>query len=69
MNNVFGEKLEFCQCFNNRRQLVLLDGDIILAADYIGPSLTAMKRDDIPDGLVWNCVLKCRVLSGHLIWL
>lgn len=52
----------------DKKQLVLLQDGIKLTTDYIGPSLTSMKRAGIPDSETWDCILKCRTIGGHLVW-
>lgn len=52
----------------DKKQLVLLQDGIRLTTDYIGPSLTSMKRAGIPDSETWDCILKCRTIGGHLVW-
>lgn len=50
-------------------QLVLQWNNVIrLTADYIGPSLTSMKRAGINDDIAWKIVNKCRTIGGHLLW-
>ena len=52
----------------DKGQIVLLQDEFKLTTDYIGPSLTSMKRAGISDADAWKCILKCRTLGGHLIW-
>ena len=53
---------------NAKAQIVLLQGKYRLTTDYIGPSLTSMKRAGISDRDAWECTVKCRTVGGHLVW-
>ena len=52
----------------DKGQIVLLQDDYRLTTDYIGPSLTSMKRAGISDRDAWECTIECRTLGGHLVW-
>ena len=69
MNKIFFEgKLIKCFDLYDQGQLVLIQDDIRLTTDYIGPSLTSLKRAGVSDEEAWKTVLKCRTIGGHLIW-
>lgn len=69
MNKVFFEgKLTKGFDLYDKGQLILNKDGIRLTTDYIGPSLTSLKRAGISDEEAWKIVLRCRTIGGHLIW-
>lgn len=68
-NNIFfnGELMKDFDPYD-KGQIVLLQDDYRLTTDYIGPSLTSMKRAGISDRDAWECTIECRTLGGHLVW-
>jgi len=42
--------------------------NVKLSSDYIGPSATAAYNCGIADEAVWNTILRCRTIGGHILW-
>ena len=49
-------------------QLFISHEGIPFTSDYIGPSMTSMKKAGLPDEQIWSYALRGRVFGGHLAW-
>ena len=56
------------EILKSNNEIIYLKNKLALSTDYLGPSATTAKRIGITDDFVWNAILECRTIGGHIVW-